>query len=56
MKNLQFNIYQDGAGRVGSKKSKPIPTSSHADFTRPAKVVGRGWGEILALHHEAKRG
>ena len=28
MKNLQFNIYRDRAGRVGSKKSKPIPTSS----------------------------
>ena len=26
MKNLQFNLYQCGAGRVGSKKSKPIAT------------------------------
>ena len=25
MKNLQLNLYQYGAGRVGSKKSKSIP-------------------------------
>ena len=25
MKNLQFNPYQCGTGRVGSKKSKTIP-------------------------------
>ena len=28
MKNLQFNPYQCGAGRVGFKKSKPIAVPS----------------------------
>ena len=27
------------------------PTSSYANFPRPAKAVGWGWGEILAPHH-----
>ena len=29
MKILQFNLYQCGVGRVGSKKSKPISASPH---------------------------
>ena len=29
MKILQFNPYQCGAGRVGSKMFKPIPTPPH---------------------------
>ena len=29
MKNLQFNPYQCETGRVGSKRSKPIPVSPH---------------------------
>ena len=56
MKNLQFNPYQCGAGwggdgRVGSKKSKPIPTSLHGAWLKsrphsyPTKVVG--WGKPM---------
>ena len=51
MKNLQFNPYQCGAGwgedgRVGSKKSKPIPAPLHGARLKsrphscPTKVVG----------------
>ena len=36
--------------------SPPLPASPHAGFPRPAKVVGRGWGEILDPHHGAGRG
>ena len=34
----------------------PLPASTHADFPRPAKVVGWGWGEILALYHGVGQG
>ena len=34
----------------------PLPASPRAGFPRPAKVMGRGWGEILDLHHGAGRG
>ena len=33
----------------------PLPASSRADFPYPAKVVGRGWGKILAPHHGVGR-
>ena len=34
----------------------PFPASSRADFSRPAKVMGRGWGKILDPHHGTGRG
>ena len=33
----------------------PFPASPRADFPYPAKVVGRRWGKILALHHRVGR-
>ena len=36
--------------------ASPLPASPRAGLPRPAKVVGRGWGEILDPHHGAGRG
>ena len=33
-----------------------FPVSFHIGFPRPAKVMGRGWGKILALHHKMGQG
>ena len=43
-------FYRDG------NFSLPLPTSPHAGSPRHAKVVVRGWGKILALHHRARQG
>ena len=34
----------------------PLPVLPRVGFPRPAKVMGRGWGEILDPHHGAGRG
>ena len=36
--------------------TRPSPASPRAGFSRPTKVVGRGWGKILDPHHGAGRG
>ena len=55
MKNLQFNAYQCGVGRVGSKKFKSIPASpcdaglkSHPTPTPPPL---RGEAKLPSLSH-----
>ena len=41
--------------KVGMAIFPAPPPSPRASFPRPTKVVGRGWGKILAPHHEVGR-
>ena len=36
--------------------ASPLSALPHAGFLCPAKVMGWGWGKILALYHRVGRG
>ena len=47
---IYIYIYRDG------NFAPPRPAPPRTGFPRPAKVVGRGWGNILSPHPGAGRG
>ena len=49
-------VYTQGWQFCPAPLDPPLPASPRAGFPRPAKVMGRGWGEILDPHHVAGRG